>query len=454
MVHLNSFNDIALTNGSRAVMTGYVYSAQYVMETLKQHTNCDISTEEFETAIYTELSPPSLSLVEPWGMDFQLGVDYSGLRYGGNGTHHLTNRSLCIIPNGGCNQTDFPPDPNGCIALIQLLPSNDCPLINKAINAEQAKAAAVIFYNHINRTALITSRVRGAGWFPGEPLLTIPALAASYSLGSTLSALSSARVDLQANTKIQIVSSFNVFCETKEGNASNLIVAGAHLDSVPEGPGINDNGSGSASLLEIVVQWYGLGLVPVNRIRFAWWGSEEVGLIGSRNYVRGLTPGELGNIAMNLNFDMLGSPNYYIGVHDGSTAVKAQQGSSVITTMFEEYFNYSEVNYILIDLIAGSDFLPFIEADIPAGGLAAGAGSIKGVEDRALFGGFANAAYDPCYHQFCDTIDNINTEALGSMASAAAYVIQKASQTADLRAFLQAPLTVHPHQTQSSCEIE
>jgi len=271
----------------------------------------------------------------------------------------------------------------------------------------------------------------------------IPVLAGSYSLGNFLSLLNSTadppRLTLITNTTVNLVSTFNVFCITNSGDPGSVIVAGAHLDSVPEGPGLNDNGSGSSTLLEIVLQWYALGLSNVNRVHFAWWGSEETGLIGSRYFVRHLGD-EFKNIAMNLNFDMLASPNYYLGIHDGTTAIRAQNGSAVITSMFEEYFTDTlDLQYKLIGLTSGSDFVPFVEAGIPAGGLAAGAGSIKSEDERVTYGGFANTPYDPCYHQYCDTTYNINTDALSSLAGAAAYVIQKAAQTRDLRLFLSTP---------------
>jgi len=237
------------------------------------------------------------------------------------------------------------------------------------------------------------------------------------------------------------VSSYNVFCVT-QGNSDNIVVVGAHLDSVPEGPGINDNGSGSSTILEIVLQMNELKLNIENQIMFAWWGSEEVGLIGSRNFVRDLQlnhPEKFKKIAMNLNFDMLGSPNYYLGIHDGSTAVDAQNGSMVITTMFEEYFDYMELDYDLIALRSGSDFVPFVEAGIPAGGLASGASSIKDEEERIRFGGLANAPYDPCYHLYCDTEENTNNEALTYLAGAAAYVVQKVAGMNDLRDYLNTP---------------
>jgi len=383
-----------------------------------------------------------------WPTELQRGVDFAGLRYGGNGYYNLSDNEVCVVPNGGCTPSDFTSVIPGCIALIQLLVTDDCQLIDKAMGAQNASAAGVIIYNNQERTTLLTSRVRHPDWYPGLPLMTIPVLTGSYTIGSLLSQsnlTNPIRLHLVTNSTIDIVETYNVFCVTMTGDPNTVIVVGAHLDSVPEGPGLNDNGSGSSTLLEIVLQWYSLGLSHANKIQFSWWGSEEVGLIGSRHFVRDLkqnNPAEFEKIAMNLNFDMLGSPNYFIGVHDGSTAVAAQNGSMVITNMFVEYFELLQLDYKFVDLIAGSDFVPFVEADIPAGGVTSGAGGIKSEDERITYGGTANAAYDSCYHQSCDTSYNINPDALNYLAGAAAYVFQKVAQETNLREILTSPILV------------
>jgi hypothetical protein len=436
MIHLNGLQIAAneSSSDSRSVMTGYKLSADYIKSTLAANAKCKVSEQEFQTAIATELEPPILTIVAPVHVDLQIYVDYRGMRYGGNSTVNIT-KPVCVIRNVGCNADDFNNTEDQCVALIRT--SSQCSLIQQAMNAQEANCSAIIFYNpSVSSTTLPSARVRGAGWFPGDPLVQIPVLSCSYSIGNLLTALVSPVVELYANTSIVITSTFNIFCET-EGDNNTVIVAGAHLDSVPEGPGLNDNGSGSSSLLEIVLQWYARGLTPVNKIIFAWWGSEEVGLIGSRHYVNSLSDTSFRAIAMNLNFDMLASPNYVLGIHDGSTAVLKQNESLVITSMFIEYFDSMQLPYSLAELRSGSDFVPFIEAGIPAGGLVAGASSIKTDEERTIFGGFANTQKDPCYHLPCDTIENINQQCLGYMASAAAYVIQKSAQMNNLREYLE-----------------
>lgn len=170
-----------------------------------------------------------------------------------------------------------------------------------------------MFYNGPGRTRLISSRVRITAWKEGDPLMQIPVFSITQSLGLTL-LQNEATAVLNINTvnSQTIERTINVLCTTKQGDKENTIVAGAHLDSVPEGPGMVDNGSGATSLLEIALVLARANYSPGNRIVFAWWGAEEIGLLGSRHYVRELAKDEekKKRIAMNMNFDMLASPNY------------------------------------------------------------------------------------------------------------------------------------------------
>ena len=143
----------------------------------------------------------------------------------------------------------------------------------------------------------------------------IPVIGTTYALGATLANTPGLRMRVFANTFRQILPTANITAEKRGVNNDNVVMAGAHLDSVLEGPGINDNGSGSASILEAAEQL--ANIKPQNTIRFAWWGAEESGLVGSTNYVNGLSQAEKDRIALYLNFDMVGSPNYIFMVYDG-----------------------------------------------------------------------------------------------------------------------------------------
>ena len=201
-------------------------------------------------------------------------------------------------------------------------------------------------------------------------------------------------------------------------------MVGAHLDSVNEGPGIQDNGSGSAAILETALQM--AKVKPRNKVRFAWWGAEESGLVGSTYYVNNLSQEELDAVTLYLNFDMIGSPNYVFHVYDGDDsdgvgAGPGPDGSAQIEELFESFYTTAGEPFKGTDFSGRSDYGPFIAVGIPAGGLFTGAEGIKTPEEAALWGGTAGEQYDPCYHLACDTFDNVSLYALDVNADAVAY---------------------------------
>jgi Zn-dependent M28 family amino/carboxypeptidase len=203
------------------------------------------------------------------------------------------------------------------------------------------------------------------------------------------------------------------------------VVVGAHLDSVPVGPGINDNGSGTATLLTIAEQMSRLHIKPRNTLRFAFWGAEEEGLFGSNFYVNNLTEEQFNNIALNLNFDMTGSPNFVRFVYDGDGTLggAGPPGSEVIEEVFTDYFDRHHLASEPTAFDGRSDYFAFIQNGIPAGGLFSGAEGIKSPEQQALYGGTAGDAYDSCYHQACDDIHNLSRRSLGQLGKAAAHTV-------------------------------
>ncbi|HSN75258.1 MAG TPA: M28 family metallopeptidase, partial [Anaerolineae bacterium] len=224
----------------------------------------------------------------------------------------------------------------------------------------------------------------------------------------------------------QNLTQYNVIAESRDGDPNNIVMAGAHLDSVQRGPGINDNGSGSAAILETAIKM--AKVKPRNKLRFAWWGAEESGLLGSIAYVAGLSEEEKAKIALYLNFDMVGSPNHVFFIYDGddSDAVGAgpgPSGSDDIEKVFEGFFASRGLPFKGSDFSGRSDYGPFIANNIPAGGLFTGAEGIKTAEEAALWGGTAGQQYDPCYHLACDTFANNNDTALDVNSDAVAYAV-------------------------------
>jgi aminopeptidase S len=209
--------------------------------------------------------------------------------------------------------------------------------------------------------------------------------------------------------------SWNVIAETAGGDPASVVMAGAHLDAVVAG--INDNGSGSAGLLETALQWAASGQTPTSKLRFAFWGAEEDGLIGSTYYVDNLPSDQLSAIQAYLNFDMIGSPNPGYFVYDDNPA--GTELRDLLTAEFAERGIQSEY----IDVGGRSDHASFIDAGIPTGGTFTGAEGIKSAEQAAKWGGTAGEAFDVCYHQSCDTVANINATALDVNSDIIADVI-------------------------------
>ncbi|KAF8984074.1 Leucyl aminopeptidase yscIV [Entomortierella lignicola] len=440
--HLEELYAIALKhNNSRSVTNGYLASAEYVQDQLRRKAAdyCDISTQEFKVPVWSELEVPELSSTGIGHDDtirYKNGVDFQSLRYGGPSTT-LLKQSIQGVSNYGCSAKDHK-KVKGKIAVIG--EGGPCELWEAAYLADQAGATGVLFYNNPNRKALLYSRIRLSAWKEGDPLISIPVLSITNSFGATLlQNQDSVQLYLKTVNSLTVESTINVLCTTKGGNEDDTIVLGAHLDSVPEGPGMVDNGSGATSLLEIALVLAKAEYKLKNKVVFGWWGAEEIGLLGSRHYVRELAKDakKKSKVAMNLNFDMLASPNYVPYVHDGKTAPKdLVLPSTKIDNLLIEYFKFEDEDYEYTDMTGGSDFLPFLLEGIPSGGLLTGAGEKKTMEQRTRFGGFANAPLDPCYHQSCDTPENVSKEALTLMSQAALFAITKLIAAGNLREWL------------------
>jgi len=289
------------------------------------------------------------------------------------------------------------------------------------VNAQNAGAAGVVIFNQGNspdREALFTGTI-------GESVaIRIPVLATSYTFATALLAQEGLVLSVNATTKVERKTSFNVIAESRGGDANNVVMIGAHLDSVAEGPGINDNGSGSATILEVALGMKGLN--PTNKLRFAWFSAEELGLIGSTKYVESLSAAEKNRIALFVNVDMVGSANYKIGVYDGDGSKfgqKGPQGSELIERKFHNLFSTLGIQSVETELNGRSDYAAFSAAGIAVGGLFTGAEGVKTVEEAALFGGTAGQPYDACYHKACDGMANINEAALEANTAAIAYVL-------------------------------
>ncbi|MBB4969119.1 M28 family metallopeptidase [Saccharothrix violaceirubra] len=316
----------------------------------------------------------------------------------------------------GCEADDFAgQDFKGAVAVIR---RGACTFDIKHRNAAAAGAIGVIVANNIDGKL--------SGVTLGTPGV-VPTGGVSKADGDKLFAAAGQSVTLDLRYHEEQKVSRNVIATTKTGRRDNLVFAGAHLDSVANGAGINDNGSGSAGLLETALQ---LGSSPKlnNAVRFGWWGAEELGLIGSTKYVQSLTFEQQLDIALYLNFDMIGSPNaaYFVYDGDNSDAVgepAGPYGSAQIEKAFVDYLTVEKkVQVEGTDFSGRSDYGEFIKHGIPAGGLFTGAEGIKTPEQVAKWGGTAGVAYDPNYHGKGDNLGNIDRVALDRNADALAWV--------------------------------
>ena len=395
-------------NGIRTSGTpGYDESVDYVAGKLTQ-AGYDVTVQPFEYQTFLSLSPSVLEQITPPPTG---PIANNIMSYSGSGD--VTAPVSTVIP--GCNATDFAGFPVGNIALIE---RGTCTFADKATNAFNAGASGVVVYNNIPGVL--------NGTLSSTFTLDIPVTSVAQSVGQQLASTSGLVLRLKTDTFRGLAISSNLLAETTGGDPSNVVMAGAHLDSVSAGPGIQDNGSGSAALLETALQM--AKVKPRNKVRFAWWGAAEFELLGSTTYVNGLTQEEQDDIALYLNFEMIGSPNHVFFIYDGDDsdgvgAGPGPAGSAQIEYLFESYYLQVGQPFKGTDFSGRSDYGPFIAVGIPSGGLFTGAEGIKTDEEVALWGGTAGDQYDPCYHLACDTFDNINLNALDINSDAVAFAV-------------------------------
>jgi Zn-dependent M28 family amino/carboxypeptidase len=426
--HQQAFQGFADDNGdTRASGTGgYDDSAQYVYDRMAA-AGYNVSFQEFTFAFFQEFPPATFEQTAPNSLAYTENVDFDVMTYSGSG--EVT--AAVSRPSGdirGCQASDFDGFTPGNIALIQRGTPDGFPVACtfglKATNAVNAGASGVIIFNNIAGLLMGTL---------GTPGIPVPVVGISQALGQELLTLipSGLTVHLETNTISEFRTTRNVIAETPTGDPNHVVVIGAHLDSVIAGPGINDNGSGSATILEVAEVYAQQDREPRNKLRFMWYGAEELNLLGSAFYVNSLSQAERDKIELMLNFDMIGSPNFVRFVYDGNNSAfppgggvqPGPAGSGAIEQVFLDYFASQGLPNEPTPFNGRSDYGPFIGVGIPAGGLFTGAEGIKTAAQVATYGGTAGQQYDPCYHQACDTFANNSNTALDQMSDAVAHAV-------------------------------
>lgn len=413
--HLTALQEVADRNGgNRAAGTpGYEASVRYVADQLRQ-AGYRPEIQRFDVTTARSRTPPVLELAGA-PADLRADEDFRPFAFSGNGEVAAATRPVDIASGAaastsGCEPDDFAGFPRGGIAVLQ---RGTCPFRTKAQNAQQAGAAAALIFEP-GQPGVFSGTLGGPG-------ITIPVVAVASDVGRELTGASPGRqVRVRVDVESRAHPTSNVIAELPGGRGGRAVMVGAHLDSVTAGPGMNDNASGSATVLELARQL--AGTEPAASVRFAWWGGEELGLLGSRHYLEQLAPADRDRIALYLNLDMVGSRNVRRLVYDGN-ARGAPPGSGVIQRVLTDYLRGQGLAVGTTSLGGGSDHAPFAAAGIPVGGLFTGAGEAKSQQERAEFGGTAGEPADPCYHRRCDDLGNLDLTVLDQMADAAAHAV-------------------------------
>lgn len=298
----------------------------------------------------------------------------------------------------GCDASAFEGKANGNIVLVS---SGECTYSKKLRTAGLAGAVGMVAFDPETLEIKVPSDF---GDFSEDHIASIQVLGEegrSYvkmiENGETLT------VSICVDSYVRKVWTQNIIAETRDGDHNNVIVLGAHSDSVSTGPGMNDDGSGIISLLEVANKLRDFDISSA--VRFVWFSAEEQGLVGSRHYISQLLPGENSKIRMFMNFDMIASPNYEYQVYNSNNQ-RDPPGLGNLRDLFVKFYDSNNLKYTLAPFDGRSDYANFVLAGIPAGGVSTGA---EGINSGLT--GQAGKAFDPCYHQRCDDLRNLDYDA-------------------------------------------
>jgi Peptidase family M28 len=423
--HLRKLQEVADANdGSRAEGTpGYDASVAYVANVLR-NKGFDVETPEFELLDRTEGGNPTLRIA--------------------GRTFHVDQASLVITtPPGGLNAVTLRPGKSsGCRVAdyggasargaLAVVDDTGCSVVDKQ-NAAVSEGAVGILVVNMRGTSGSPAGLFPPGYYQE---LTVPVGVIGADADAALRR-THAPVRLVLDSKPVMTKARNIIAQTKTGDTKNVVVAGAHLDSAAASPGVNDDGTGVAALLETAAA---LGSQPriTNAVRFAFWASEENGHAGPTRYVHGLSRDELDDIALYLNFDMLGSPNAGYFTYDGDQSAapnpeiplrSVPEGSAGLERTLAGYLNSAGVRPADMPLVKASDYYPFLAAGVPVSGLTAGASQRKSEVQARLWGGRAGVPFDPNYRTPRDNLDSVDRYALSVLGSAVAFAVGTYAQS-------------------------
>ncbi|MFJ6047750.1 M28 family metallopeptidase [Streptomyces sp. NPDC092307] len=409
--HLKVLQSLAdYNNGNRAAGSkGHEQSAKYI-EAVMKAAGYKVTRNEFDF-VFVETIEEKLTVGGANGRDVPIHLmTYTASSPEGGVTAPVAVAPVDADGTNGCEPGDFASGTfTGKIALIK---RGGCTFAVKQQNAADAGAVGAVIFNNT---------AGGLNGTIGDPTLgKIPTGGITQEDGEKLTAEAAAgpvELTLDIRELRENRKTFNVIAETKGGDENNTVFLGSHLDSVAAGPGINDNGSGSAGILQVAQRLASEQKKVKNKVKFAWWSAEEFGLLGSEAYVAGLTDEQKKQIKLYLNFDMIASPNAAYFVYDGDDSDATGSGpgpvgSAQLEKGINDFLDSKKIPHEGTDFSGRSDYGPFIEVGIPSGGTFTGAEGIKTPEQAAKFGGQAGVAYDVNYHGKGDDITNIDQKAL------------------------------------------
>jgi hypothetical protein len=460
--HMKSFQAIADANPSPADgmpsrnsgEPGYKASVDYVAN-LMQQAGYNVTIQRYTFTYYAYINKPTFSEVSPNAHDYALTDEWNPGQSVGTAQADLQPAGGIVIPptptpssSSGCSVSDFNGFVPGRIALIQ---RGTCFFGVKVLNAQAAGASGVIIFNEGNpgRTGVLSGSLVDAA---GNPIIpTIPVAFTSFAIGSDL--YNQYQQAVQNATPLPVMSlsiqalvkpnadDYNVIAESKGGDKNHVLVVDAHLDAI-YGAGMLDNASGSATILDIAQKMKNVD--PLNKLRFIWFGGEELGLLGSSYYVDNLTSTQASHIGYDLDADVMATPNYVIGILDpagpdlfGRTVTskfpnRVYKASTVSRDQSIEYFDSIGLNHELFSPV-GTDAFNFNAIGVPASGLLTGQDCCKSQEEVNLFGGFVGnfegniPSFDGgCVDNpflWCDNLSNNDPTVLTFMSKAFANTV-------------------------------
>lgn len=397
--NLWNLHEIAMANGGNRAfgLPGYKASMDYVLERAQGRF-----APEFDTWVqsfnHTFEQTRKITLTGPDGED----VEVMSLLYNnatplpGGSAGALIDTPVDDERGSACYEDQWEGiDATGKIALVK---RGVCNISAKLKLAKAHGALGVVLWNQNPGTpTLATLGAQNIG-------LLVPVGLVAMDIGEAWKARLAEGEELVVTLLVDSIfeerETWNVIAETKEGDPNNVIMLGAHLDGVQAGPGINDDGSGTSALMEIMTSFRLYKGFP-NKVRFAWWGAEESGLVGSLYYTSQLSEEEADKIRFYFNYDMVGSPFPVYAIYKGDNP-----GDAAGAQALYDYLTAAGYPAYFGGFGSSSDYVGFLNLGIPSSGLFTGAG----------------APTDPCYHLVCDNMDNISWEAITINAKAAGVV--------------------------------